>query len=333
MRVAHDDGHPSVAAIAKHRETVGHVLVPLVQEHPRERGARPPELGRVRFGLFRVAVHLPLDEPGRNKEADHRAREQRDPFLERHRPDELEQGRPDRVIDQEQGEVALLRELGGDLHLGPGLAAADLRPEAALHPAPQPREQRRPARAPLSSVLRKERGGSLRVEFDRDPVKRARGELASQRLLQVDHVGGPEEQHRALGRRRVHGRVTEPPRISLRPARRDNSLIARRGRAAVWRGPSSRSPRPNGPNSIPSSRTTSFLDRVRRSATRRRLAGRPTRPTSCSRAPPTRCTVRTSCSLPWGRSSLSPEATALYQRFKDEEESASAGMGLFFTEG
>ncbi|MGA8542392.1 MAG: hypothetical protein WB947_02445 [Thermoplasmata archaeon] len=27
------------------------------------------------------------------------------------------------------------------------------------------------------------------------------------------------------------------------------------------------------------------------------------------------------------------EATPLYQRFKDEEESASAGMGLFFTEG
>jgi len=27
------------------------------------------------------------------------------------------------------------------------------------------------------------------------------------------------------------------------------------------------------------------------------------------------------------------EAQALYQRFKDEEESASAGMGLFFTEG
>ena len=27
------------------------------------------------------------------------------------------------------------------------------------------------------------------------------------------------------------------------------------------------------------------------------------------------------------------DATALYQRFKDEEESASAGMGLFFTEG
>jgi hypothetical protein len=27
------------------------------------------------------------------------------------------------------------------------------------------------------------------------------------------------------------------------------------------------------------------------------------------------------------------EASALYQRFKDEEESASAGMGLFFTEG
>jgi hypothetical protein len=28
-----------------------------------------------------------------------------------------------------------------------------------------------------------------------------------------------------------------------------------------------------------------------------------------------------------------PEADALYRRFKDEEESASAGMGLFFTDG
>lgn len=27
-----------------------------------------------------------------------------------------------------------------------------------------------------------------------------------------------------------------------------------------------------------------------------------------------------------------PEAEALYRRFKDEEEAASAGMGLFFTE-
>jgi hypothetical protein len=27
-----------------------------------------------------------------------------------------------------------------------------------------------------------------------------------------------------------------------------------------------------------------------------------------------------------------PDAEALYRRFKDEEESASAGMGLFFTE-
>ncbi len=28
-----------------------------------------------------------------------------------------------------------------------------------------------------------------------------------------------------------------------------------------------------------------------------------------------------------------PDAEALYRKFKDEEEAASAGMGLFFTEG
>ena len=36
---------------------------------------------------------------------------------------------------------------------------------------------------------------------------------------------------------------------------------------------------------------------------------------------------------PVGTKLPTPEATALYQKFKDEEESASAGMGLFFTEG
>ena|SRR5271170_4985213 len=36
---------------------------------------------------------------------------------------------------------------------------------------------------------------------------------------------------------------------------------------------------------------------------------------------------------PLGAKLPAAEAQALYQRFKDEEESASAGMGLFFTEG
>jgi hypothetical protein len=35
---------------------------------------------------------------------------------------------------------------------------------------------------------------------------------------------------------------------------------------------------------------------------------------------------------PVGTKLPAPEAQALYQRFKEEEESASAGMGLFFTE-
>ncbi|MGI0070894.1 MAG: hypothetical protein ACRECT_02300 [Thermoplasmata archaeon] len=35
---------------------------------------------------------------------------------------------------------------------------------------------------------------------------------------------------------------------------------------------------------------------------------------------------------PLGTKLPGPEAEALYRRFKDEEESASAGMGLFFTE-
>jgi hypothetical protein len=36
---------------------------------------------------------------------------------------------------------------------------------------------------------------------------------------------------------------------------------------------------------------------------------------------------------PVGTKLPTDQATPLYQRFKDEEESASAGMGLFFTEG
>lgn len=35
---------------------------------------------------------------------------------------------------------------------------------------------------------------------------------------------------------------------------------------------------------------------------------------------------------PIGTKLPGPEAEALYRRFKDEDESASAGMGLFFTE-
>jgi hypothetical protein len=36
---------------------------------------------------------------------------------------------------------------------------------------------------------------------------------------------------------------------------------------------------------------------------------------------------------PVGTKLAPADAEALYRRFKDEEESASAGMGLFFTEG
>ena len=35
---------------------------------------------------------------------------------------------------------------------------------------------------------------------------------------------------------------------------------------------------------------------------------------------------------PLGKKPAAAEAEALYRRFKDEEEAASAGMGLFFTE-
>jgi hypothetical protein len=35
---------------------------------------------------------------------------------------------------------------------------------------------------------------------------------------------------------------------------------------------------------------------------------------------------------PLGKKLPNPEAEALYRRFKDEEEAASSGMGLFFTE-
>lgn len=35
---------------------------------------------------------------------------------------------------------------------------------------------------------------------------------------------------------------------------------------------------------------------------------------------------------PIGKKLSGPDGEALYRRFKDEEESASAGMGLFFTE-
>ena len=36
---------------------------------------------------------------------------------------------------------------------------------------------------------------------------------------------------------------------------------------------------------------------------------------------------------PLGEKLAAAEGTALHQKFKDEEEAASAGMGLFFTEG
>ena len=36
---------------------------------------------------------------------------------------------------------------------------------------------------------------------------------------------------------------------------------------------------------------------------------------------------------PLGKQLTGPEGETLYRRFKDEEEAASAGMGLFFTEG
>jgi len=331
MGVPDDRREATVSPPAKSGETVGHMLVPVVDQDARKGRARPAHLRRVLLGRLHVPIHLPLDHPGRDEEAHERAREERDPFFEGHGANEVDERRPDRVIDQEEREIPFPSVDRGRLHFRAGKTASDLRPEAALDEAPETGEQRAPRAAGVIGLRSKEGVGALRVELDGDPVQGPVAEQPTQRVCEVDDMGRSDQEDRCFGRSRVHdGFPRGMPLISMTlgqfPYRRGGS-----GGRMTWTI-----------FSVPSSHRTeldSVLkdDLVSRQSQKVREAGALGGPADALYVlvEGANDAVRRAEELlgPVGTRLPMADAEVLYRRFKDEEDAASQGMGLFFTEG
>jgi len=205
VRVANDGRDPAEPAAPGIDQTVRHVLVPLIEKDAGDRRVRATHLLEERLRRLVVPVQLLLDDLRGDHEADDGPDDQTDALPDRQRTEEPSEGVADRIVDEEDREVALLGDRGGDAHLRPGDAAAHLRAQPSLEVGPQPEEDRG-ARAPrrFGRLGLEERGGPLRVELERDRVEVPGRQHATERGLEVDHVGRADEQDRRLGRARPH---------------------------------------------------------------------------------------------------------------------------------
>lgn len=224
--------------------------------------------------------------------------------------------------------MPLFGEARGRLHLGSRDPTADLGAEATLDAFPQPREQRR-IPAPAGPLVREEGTRPFRIELDRDPVEGPGVELPAEGLRKIDDVRRPEQQDRALGRRAVHvapylvGPYLPSPQGPNREAKSADEMAW-----TLFTVPTTK--RPELDAALHDDVLSRQSQKLRDAAT----LGGPVGTLYVLLEGSAEAMARADSLLsPIGTKVPIGDAEGLYRHFKDEDDAASAGMGLFFTEG